>query len=189
ETLGAAGIGRVHLGLGHVGIYRALAERAGLEPTAEHTLFDILQRKARPELAAFIASRDLPASTGRLFNELVELNGDADVIESARRSLGGAGASVARALDELAVVAARVAAAYPQVTLYVDLAELRGYGYHTGILFAAYTPDYGHELARGGRYDGIGEVFGGGARPATGFSADLNVLARLGRDSGLQSDE
>lgn len=179
ETLEAAGIDDVHLDLGHVGIYRALAQCAGLAPVTERTLFDILQRKARPELAAFIGAHDLPVSIGHLLTDLVELNGDETVIDDARQRLDAAGAAVVAALDELAAVAGRVRALYPSMSLHVDLAELRGYRYHTGILFAAFFPGYGHELARGGRYDGVGEVFGG-ARPATGFSADLHTLTDVG---------
>ncbi len=188
ETLKAAGIDTIHLGLGHVGIYRALAQRADLAPADERTLFDILQRKARPELSAFIAAVEMPTSVGRLFNDLVELHGDESVIEEARARLQSGGAAIARALDDLTAVADRVRSAYPRIDLYMDLAELRGYGYHTGILFAAYTPGYGQELARGGRYDGIGKAFGG-ARPATGFSADLHVLTSVGRIPALADNE
>ncbi|MCP1366845.1 ATP phosphoribosyltransferase regulatory subunit, partial [Halomonas sp. BBD48] len=67
---------------------------------------------------------------------------------------------------------------YPEVTLYVDLADLRGYQYHTGMMFAAYVPGYGQALAKGGRYDDTGRAFGR-ARPATGFSMDLKLLATL----------
>ena len=62
--------------------------------------------------------------------------------------------------------------------MFFDLCELRGYDYHTGIVFAAYTPNYGRAVAKGGRYDHIGEVFGR-ARPASGFDSDLKVLAKL----------
>ena len=65
--------------------------------------------------------------------------------------------------------------------LQFDLAELRGYGYHTGVVFAAYIPAYGRAVARGGRYDGIGAAFGR-SRPATGFDADLKLLAALPTD-------
>jgi len=59
-----------------------------------------------------------------------------------------------------------------------DLAELRGYHYHTGMVFAAYVAARGQAVAQGGRYDDIGEVFGR-ARPATGFSTDLKTLLSL----------
>ena len=62
--------------------------------------------------------------------------------------------------------------------MHIDLAELRGYAYHNGIVFAAYQPGRGQALALGGRYDNLGLAFGR-ARPATGFSADLRVLLDL----------
>jgi ATP phosphoribosyltransferase regulatory subunit len=67
---------------------------------------------------------------------------------------------------------------FPKLPVHVDLAELRGYRYQTGMVFAAFAPGHGRELARGGRYDGVGREFGV-PRPATGFSADLNELLRL----------
>ena len=69
---------------------------------------------------------------------------------------------------------------FPQVSITCDLTELRGYDYHTGLVFAAYVPGYGDAVAQGGRYDETGADFGR-ARPATGFSADLKVLAALGQ--------
>src|SRR5699024_10344575 len=72
---------------------------------------------------------------------------------------------------------------YPNVDVVLDLSELRGYRYKTGLLYAAFAPGIGHELARGGRYDDIGSVFGR-ARPATGFSADLNQLVAMGTAPG-----
>ncbi len=62
--------------------------------------------------------------------------------------------------------------------MHIDLAELRGYHYPTGVMFAAYTPRVGRAIARGGRYDNIGVQFGR-SRPATGFSTDLKLLAAL----------
>ncbi|NNG12218.1 MAG: ATP phosphoribosyltransferase regulatory subunit, partial [Halobacteria archaeon] len=62
--------------------------------------------------------------------------------------------------------------------LFYDLAELRGYNFHTGMVFAVFVLGRGQEIARGGRYNDIGKVFGG-ARPATGFSMDLKTLVDL----------
>jgi ATP phosphoribosyltransferase regulatory subunit len=78
----------------------------------------------------------------------------------------------------LAQVAESISKQWPQLSLHFDLAELRGYHYHTGIVFAAYVPGHGRALANGGRYDGVGEVFGR-ARPATGFATDLKALMGL----------
>ena len=82
------------------------------------------------------------------------------------------------ALGALEQVAGAVRQSHPEVSLYIDLAELRGYRYYTGVVFAAYLPGQGQAVAKGGRYDGIGRAFGR-ARPATGFAADLRRLVRL----------
>ena len=63
----------------------------------------------------------------------------------------------------------------------IDLAELRGYQYHSGAVFAAYRQGSPNAIARGGRYDEVGRAFGR-ARPATGFSLDLRELARFTPD-------
>jgi len=91
-------------------------------------------------------------------------------------------AAALQALDEVEQVAQRVSRQQPDLQLHFDLAELRGFHYHTGVMFAAYQAGQGRAIAQGGRYDDIGAVFGR-ARPATGFSADLRALAVLGADN------
>jgi ATP phosphoribosyltransferase regulatory subunit len=109
----------------------------------------------------------------------MDLNGDVTVLKRARASLAPADADIEQALNVLEQVATHLAAEFPRVPIHVDLAELRGLRYHTGLVFAAFVPGHGREIARGGRYDGVGREFGR-ALPATGFSADLNELLRLG---------
>ncbi|MCK5480583.1 MAG: ATP phosphoribosyltransferase regulatory subunit, partial [Gammaproteobacteria bacterium] len=108
------------------------------------------------------------------------LNGGRDVLDAAREQLAGAGDEVMAALDNLCDIAALLEQRAAGVMLNYDLAELRGYNYQTGMVFAIYVPGCGQEIARGGRYDAIGEVFGC-ARPATGFSTDLKTLFELGQ--------
>jgi ATP phosphoribosyltransferase regulatory subunit len=98
----------------------------------------------------------------------------------ADRLLGPGGAEVQEHLATLNRLAAELGHRYPDVSLHFDLAELRGYHYHTGLVFGAYLPGHGDIVARGGRYDNIGAAFGR-RRPATGFSADLKTLLMLGR--------
>jgi len=176
----AADVGEIHLDLGHVGIYRELVAQAALNARQETELFDILQRKARPELKDFLSDTPVSGATGAMLGALIDLHGGLDVLVEARRCLSAAGASMMSILNDLEAVAAGLRAGYPGLPIHFDLAELRGYHFHTGVVFAAFVPGYGREVARGGRYDDIGKVFGK-ARPATGFSADLKVLARLGR--------
>ena len=178
DALAATGLDGLHLDLGHVGVFRALAAAAGLKPEQEAAIFGILQRKARPELDALLAETQLGAKQNEWFTALTELNGGAEVLAAARARLAGAGPGVASALDNLAAVADAVAASHPALTRYFDLAELRGYRYYTGVVYAVFLPGQGQALAQGGRYDGIGKAFGR-ERAATGFSADLRRLVKL----------
>jgi ATP phosphoribosyltransferase regulatory subunit len=178
QTLRLAGIAPVHIVLGHVGIFRNLLAAAGLSDETEAELFDSVQRKAYGELDNLLdAQVDDPVLRGML-SSLSRLSGDVSVLERADTVFAGAPESVTQAVAEIRQIAERVAARLPDIELGFDLSELRGYQYHTGIVFAAYTPGHGRAVAKGGRYDDIGEVFGR-ARPASGFDADLKILARL----------
>jgi ATP phosphoribosyltransferase regulatory subunit len=180
ETLAAVGRDDVHLDLGHVGIYRGLVADAALAEADEAMLFDILQRKAIPELDAFLVGRVADTATRARLRALAELYGDAQVLARARALLADAGTAVRSALETLADIGARVQRRYPRVEVCYDLGELRGYRYHTGCAFAAYVPGRSQDVARGGRYDEIGAVFGR-ARPATGFSTDIKTLVDIAR--------
>lgn len=177
-TLKATGIQDIYVDLGHVGIYRELAKQAGLNPLQEAQLFDLLQRKALPEMQAFLTELKVAQAAKDRLAALATLNGNADVLKQARETLRGAGAEVIAAVDYVEKVAETVNRRLPETPLHYDLAELRGYHYQTGIVFAAFAPGHGQEIARGGRYDDIGKVFGR-PRPATGFSADLQSLIVL----------
>jgi ATP phosphoribosyltransferase regulatory subunit len=178
RTLELAGVSDIYLDLGHVGIFRSLARQAGLDPEQELELFEALQRKAASEIAGMVEGFGLVQAPARMLLELAELNGD-DALERARETLKGAAPAVLQTLDYLEQVAGRLAYFLPGVPVHFDLAELRGYHYKTGVVFAAFVPSSGQEVARGGRYDAIGQVFGR-ARPAVGFSTDLKTLLRLG---------
>jgi ATP phosphoribosyltransferase regulatory subunit len=179
ETLAVIGVRAIHVDLGHVGVFRGLARQAGLTGGQEQTLYEALQRKAGPEIEAYLDRLGLAPGLRDMLAVLVDLNGGEEVLEQARHRLGPAEDPVHAAIDNLEQMALTAAAHAAGVPLYFDLAELRGYNYHTGVVFAAFVPGHGQEIARGGRYDAIGEVFGR-ARPATGFSTDLKTLMSLG---------
>ncbi len=187
ETLNRAGIEDTYLDLGHVGIFRSLARQAGLDKQQEHDLFNTLQRKAVPEVAALVKTMGIPAPLAEMFEILPELSGD-DALERGRKHLAGAGTEVLAALGDLEKLASLLRGRLPDASLHFDLAELRGYHYHTGVVFAAFVPALGQEIARGGRYDDIGRVFGR-ARPACGFSADLRTLLKLGKGVGRGEED
>lgn len=175
ETLAVTGVNNVHIDLGHVGIFRSLAQQAGLDSDQEDRLFDTLQRKARPEMLELLSKLGLDSRARTWMEALVDLNGGPEILPVARATLYDAGATVHAALDTLERVAATLSRRLCGTPLYFDLAELRGYRYQTGIVYAAFVPGHGQEVARGGRYDDIGRAFGR-ARPATGFSTDFNTL-------------
>lgn len=176
--LNSVGLGRIHLDLGHIGIFRGLAKQANLAADEERRLFDAIQCKSNPTVELLLAQSDMTETLKTCFAELPNLHGAEDILDRATEVLSGRGDDVQQALAELKIVAEQAKAFLPGMPLYFDLSELHGYHYHTGFIFAAYTPGSGRAIARGGRYDGIGSDFGR-SRPATGFSADLKALIEL----------
>ena len=170
-TLLEAGVPQIHLDLGHVAVFRELAKAAQLSVEQESQLFDIYQRKSLPELQAL--SSQLPQA--EWFVALGQLSGGVQVIEQAQLAFANAPDKVKQALADIQTIVQALQGFAYNVSISVDLSELRGYHYHTGLVFAAYTAHSAAEIAKGGRYDCIGEAFGR-ARPATGFSADLKTL-------------
>jgi ATP phosphoribosyltransferase regulatory subunit len=178
ETLALAGVAPVTLDLGHMGIFRGLSKQAGLGEERENELFDLLQRKAVADLASQLRAWKVPPRVRDMVSALTELDGDVSVLAAARRRLRAAPTPVHDALDALKAIVSKLAGEARGLSVHIDLAELRGYHYHTGVMFAAYQPGRGQALALGGRYDSLGAVFGRG-RPATGFSADLRHLMQF----------
>jgi len=178
ETLDACGIESIHVDLGHVGVFRAVAEKSGLDKNETEILFDMMQRKAIPEIKAFVAKIDQSPEVTQGLVGLAMLNGGVETLDRARETLAFAGETVLAYIDTLAQLEVRLRQDYPRIKINFDLAELRGFHYETGVVFAAFVPGEGQEIARGGRYDGIGKDFGR-ARPAVGFSADLKTLRRI----------
>lgn len=177
-TLQAAQIGELHIVLGHVGLFRSLVNEARLSTETQQLLFEAVQRKAYDEIDAVVNAMVSDKKLAELLKKLSRLSGDASVLEEAKSVFASAPASVKREFADLLAIVAGVQQRIPDIVLCYDLCELRGFEYHTGIVFAAYTPSYGKAVAKGGRYDHIGEVFGR-ARPASGFDSDLKTLARL----------
>lgn len=179
ESLTLAGLPKLHIDLGHVGIYRALASAARLSDVQEEEFFDLLQRKAMAEIHAWVAANITDVAVAELFIALPGLAGDKSILAAASERFMLIAPAAADAVEQLAAVARLIEQRYPQAELYFDLGELRGYHYLTGLVFAAFAPGYGNPIASGGRYDHIGEVFGR-ARPATGFAVDITALSKLG---------
>jgi ATP phosphoribosyltransferase regulatory subunit len=173
SALAAAGVRGLHLDLGHVGVYRALAAGAGISGNGEDSeLFAALRAKDVPTVADLTAK--LPAAWRDALTALPTLYGPAeDVLDAARARLPDTPAIS----NALAALAALARSGEPLVeALHIDLADLTGYHYHNGAIFSVFTGGETDSIGRGGRYDGVGKAFGR-ARPATGFTLDLRQLA------------
>lgn len=179
ESLYSAGLkGPITLDLGHVAFYRALLKEANLSTDNEVRLYELLQGKRLTEMDMFLAELPLSEERRTQFQQLIHLTGGVEVLDEAEALLGKLSEDTDQALVELRQLADAITVRYPSVNLFFDLSELRGYNYHSGLVFAAYVPQYGQPIAKGGRYDEIGKDFGR-ARPATGFSADIKVLCEV----------
>jgi ATP phosphoribosyltransferase regulatory subunit len=177
QSLAIAGMGNIHLDLGHVAVFRGLIRSTDISPALEMELSGALQRKDKAALKELCAGlkKQVNASVREALLLLPELYGDENVLTLARSALPPY-PEIMGALDELEMVAGELG---PLVdTLAFDLADLRGYHYHSGMVFAAYTDNCPNAIAVGGRYDEVGKAFGR-ARPATGFSMDLRELSGL----------
>lgn len=170
-SLSLAGISQVRLDLCHVGVLRAILANDEKARKVETDLFGLLETKDISGLRSISGSFD--SITRDALSILPSLYGDADTIVRARQMLPQL-PGITEALDELDSLIKLAGTS----TVTVDLADLRGYHYHSGVMFAAYVPGLPNAVARGGRYDHVGEAFGR-ARPATGFSMDLRELTRL----------
>jgi ATP phosphoribosyltransferase regulatory subunit len=167
KALQAIGIDEVHLDFSHVNVFGSLVEASQIGPKLEQDLYAALQSKDQPAVASL--TKALDHKTREALLNLTELNGDKAILAKAFNVLPATPA-IKKALDSLQQVSNAIGQLGASVSF--DLSELRGYHYHSGIVFAAYAQGYKGPLALGGRYDEVGQSFGR-ARPATGFSLDL----------------
>jgi len=187
SALRQLGIADLHLDLGHVAIFSSLVQHFAIEKALESQLFDVLQRKSGHEITALLREHQRGDAEIQAFTTLCDLHGGVEVLQLAKSKLVNA-EPIMRAIDSMQVIADAITRHFPDVTLHCDLSELRGYQYHTGIVFAVYNVDHSQAIAKGGRYDNIGAAFGR-ARAATGFSADLRILLSLSQVDGDNAEK
>ena len=173
RALQTTGVNGVHLDIGHVSVFRSLVTRAGATAQQEANLFQVLQSKDVPALRELSSGFD--AATRAALLLLPELYGGPEALATARARLPDY-PELMSCLDALARIGRELNGDVKE--LCFDLAELRGYHYHSGVVFAAYAGNRPEAIARGGRYDEVGRAFGR-ARPATGFTMDLRELAEM----------
>ena len=171
DALRLAGLAKVRLDLSHAGVLAAIFEADPQAAALGDAVYEALAGKDVPRLAEL--TRHLEPVSRNALRALPSLYGDASVIDEARKRLPAL-PGIARALDDLAFLVRGIEGA----ELMIDLADLAGYAYHSGVMFSAYVDGVPNAVARGGRYDKVGEAYGR-ARAATGFSLDLREVARI----------
>ena len=176
KTLELAGLGKVYLDLSHAGILTGILSAQNLDKQSIEALYELLQSKDRPRLAQWATC--LPAKTAEALMALTQLNGPCTQVLAVAKKVLPKHAAIDQALSDLERLVAAAGNLSDGLELSIDLSDLRGYQYHSGVMFAAYVDKLPQPIARGGRYDHVGQAFGR-PRPATGFSLDLLTLANL----------
>ena len=175
DAMQRAGVTRLVLDLGDARLVRGVLGEHALSEDRLNALVAAMAAKDAAGVAAF--SNELPDAVVAALQTLLRLYGGVEVLADARRALP-ANALVTAALDDLEWLIRHLGAAYPDVRIGVDLADLPGFGYYSGVRFALYAEGGSDAVLRGGRYDEVGAVFGR-RRPAVGFSLDLKTLVGL----------
>lgn len=164
--------------LGHAGIFSGLVAREQLGSRDRAMLADIFADKKRPDLGAWQAESGVSKRLIDDISRLIDAHTEHDPLAVLAQHFAGTHPEFDRAIADLTRSRALLSAFYPGQPFTIDLGTVGSYGYHTGLVFAAYAQGHYGAVARGGRYDGIGAAYGR-ARPATGFSVDLLTLAQL----------
>lgn len=175
DAMQRAGLTQLVLDLGDARLVRGVLGDHALSEDRLNALVAAMAAKDAAGVAAF--SQELPDDVVTALQTLLRLYGGVEVLADARRALP-ANALVTAALDDLEWLIHHLRAAYPEVRIGVDLADLPGFGYYSGVRFALYAVGGTDAVLRGGRYDEVGAVFGR-RRPAVGFSLDLKTLVGL----------
>ena len=175
DALLRAGIGKLTLDLGDARIVRGALADVTLDVATRDAVYAALAAKDQPALDAL--TKDFPAESRAAVLALLRLYGGDEVLAAARRDLP-ARPLITAALDDLQWLTQHLRAAYPDVRIGFDLADLSGYAYYSGARFAVFAAGSSDALVRGGRYDEVGAIFGRN-RPAVGFSTDLKQLVAL----------
>ena len=185
-TLKLAGAEQILLSLGHVGIYLELVKAAKLKPTQNTELIPLLHAKAKHEIYTYLKEVQVPKQQIEWFADLCDLHGDMNVLQEARSRYGSVSDKITTLLDELQFIADKLSAHTDK--LLFDLSELPCYHYEAGIIFSAFVLEIQKEVARGGCYDGVGELFGR-ARPAVGFSGDMKLFLDINQNSVMDKPQ
>jgi ATP phosphoribosyltransferase regulatory subunit len=188
ETLHTIGLDKLHVDLGHVGIFQALAAAEGLNTDAQDQLVEVISSRAGDDVAQLCQSLGLSENASELFILMTSSSGEVDSLSGLVEKYSAVSEEVKAAFQNLSRIASSLKKRLPATRLYYDLAELKGKSYHNGLVFSVYTQGSGRAIAYGGRYDDIGIDFGR-ARAATGFSLDLRAVSGLSKQSDTDATD
>lgn len=183
ETLQIGQVGPITLDVSHAGLLKDIVTKMHLQVSEISEMYRYLQAKDRSGLETLMRNWD--HATRTLILALLDLSGEASHVLKKAQQVLASNALTQKVLHDLEQFCAGIQQLAPGIKLNIDLADLDGFQYHTGILCAAYVPDYPVAIARGGRYDQVGAAFGR-SRPATGFSTDLFALASLSTKNAIK---
>ena len=170
-------ISNICLDVGHIGIFRSLISKSQLNSMQESEVFEIVKRKAKDELKIFYKKLKINDDSSKAMLDLIDLHGDVGILDDAIHAFDKLSPDIRKYVNEVKTLTDSIIDKF-DVSINIDLSELRGYNYHTGMIYTAFVPNEGKGIAFGGRYDDIGSAFGK-ARPATGFSTDVKQLLEL----------
>lgn len=174
DCLQSAQVGDLVIDLADARVLRGVLAGVAMDSVQLQDVVQALSEKDAPALATLTAGMPGPARAG--LQSLLRLYGGDEVLTGARQALPQR-PLISDSLDQLQWLATHLRAAFPALRIGFDLADMSGYAYYSGLRFAIYGAASSQALARGGRYDEVGAVFGRN-RPAVGFSLDLKSLAR-----------
>ena len=170
-----SGFSDVTFDIGHVTFCELVMQDVGLSSDQQSRLLELLARKANSELDRFLGT--LSSSQAERISLLATMHGGLEVLERARVGFADI-AGIDDVISDVEAVLKCCDRLEGELNVYVDMTEAHGYRYHSGLVFALYAKQLGAAVAKGGRYDGVGEVFGR-VRPATGFAIDLKAWSTL----------
>ena len=179
------GLNKVVVDVGHQGVLSGLLEPLDLTADATDRLIKLIERKAISEYKAFLADLPIDDRSRHWLLLLPESFGGLGELAKVEQQFAGAPECVVAGIRDVRVSMEALVARCPHVVPYFDLSEMRGFHYHTGLMFAAYCDGYGQLIAKGGRYEGLPQ--NGVRRSATGFSLDLTLLLNVAQSSESSS--
>jgi ATP phosphoribosyltransferase regulatory subunit len=178
ESLTIFGFSSIQLNLGNVEIFRRLIGGLGVSLSDRDRIFQAVQKKATNELREICIEIGLPEEESSIVQSLPDLCGNAEILTAANK-LFSSYPDILESVESLEKLYSIISKRYSEIDIYFDLSELRGFAYHTGVVFSANLKGNSDFIAKGGRYDHIGGVFGRDSREATGFSIDVVNLSDL----------